>query len=525
MLANLTAMVGEPANSNSPRGSQVRCVYCRHVPPLAVSEALRTTDSSIHRVSVTRLLVFVAVAMSCGDANAAALPSPLTLTANQAASVARAFAPILVFHPLERYFPISPMMRLGHNVVPSGAGDGGDEARTTPDGLETWPTRVAGYGALSQADKLSRAALGYRVFSRLDHRDRLEIVVEYWCYYVYNEFTVRGTWLPYRVRDNHPHDLERLYLVLTPTEAAGASDDAPGEAWARRAFRIRRVVANAHDGSIPPNQYDVSDDDMLTPPLTVLVERGSHAMAPDVDHDGRFTPGVDSTAALKLQWGIRDTGATGSRYRASFMDDRDASSTRLCGPADANTTERDDCPRYALFQSDDVQSWFEQFELSSRDRSNVLGRSSWWVRTFGDVQLETLMVPSDPPDGKVLDAMVRRQIRGQNGFLVGLTGVTDSPAFIIGRRYFWNVGHRRAPDIAGEFVALLSVGRPVIEATLWGSYTVDAITNVVIGGGWFSERQLADVEAGTDLRVGRFTVRPTWRVREGRINARVTMTF
>ena len=104
------------------------------------------------------------------------------------------------------------------------------------DGLETRPTRVAGYGGLLQADKLSRAALGYRVFSRLDHRDRLEIVVEYWCYYVYNEFTVRGTWLPYRVRDNHPHDLERLYLVLTPTEAASASD--------------------AHDGSIPPNQYD-----------------------------------------------------------------------------------------------------------------------------------------------------------------------------------------------------------------------------------------------------------------------------
>jgi hypothetical protein len=91
MLANLTAMVGEPANSNSPRGSQVRCVY------------------------------------------------------------------------LERYFPISPMMRLGHNAVPSVAGDGGDEARTTRDGLETWPTRVAGYGALSQADKLSRAALGFRV--------------------------------------------------------------------------------------------------------------------------------------------------------------------------------------------------------------------------------------------------------------------------------------------------------------------------------------------------------------------------
>jgi hypothetical protein len=45
-------------------------------------------------------------------------------------------------------------------MPPFGRRGRGDEARTTPDGLETWPTRVAGYGALSQADKLSRAALG-----------------------------------------------------------------------------------------------------------------------------------------------------------------------------------------------------------------------------------------------------------------------------------------------------------------------------------------------------------------------------
>jgi hypothetical protein len=186
--------------------------------------------------------------MSRGEANAAALLAAPTLAADQAAAVARAFAPTLVFHPLEQYFPVSPMRRLGSGAVRSVARQVG-EAETAPAGLETWPTRVAAYGALPRSDKLHRAALGYRVFSRLD-RGRVEIVVEYWCYYVYNEFTVRGTWLPYRVRDNHPHDLERLYLVLTPTDAASGADDADGERWARRAFRIRSVVANAHDGSI-----------------------------------------------------------------------------------------------------------------------------------------------------------------------------------------------------------------------------------------------------------------------------------
>ena len=81
-----------------------------------------------------------------------------------------------------------------------------------------------------------------------------------------------------------------------------------------------------------------ADDESLIPPLTILVERGSHAMAPDLNHDGRFTPGVDSTAILKLQWGIRDRGSTWGPYRASFMDGRDssaASSMRASGRPDA----------------------------------------------------------------------------------------------------------------------------------------------------------------------------------------------
>ena len=408
-------------------------------------------------------------------------------------------------------------------MFPLGAGAVPPAAREVK--LETWSRRVAGYRELSLAEKLQRAALGYRVFSRLE-RGQTEIVVEYWCYYVYNAFTARGTWLPYRARDNHPHDLERLYLVLTPAGGAISDDGDEDEAWALGAFRIRRVVANAHDGSIPPNQYDVARGEALAPPLTMLVELGSHAMAPDINHDGRFTPDIDSTATRKLQWGIRDTGATGSRYRASFMDDRDASALRLCGPAGARGVEPDACPAYALYPADDLQSWFQGFELTDSDREDVLGRQSWLVRTFGDVRLETLMVPSDPPDGSELDRMVRRKVRGQAGFIAGLTGVAHSPALIFGRRYFWNVGPRRMPDIAAEGVVVFPFDRrPLLEGSIWGSYTVDAITNIIVGGGRFADRDFSDIAAGSDLRVGRFTLTPTWRVRERRLNVRVTRTF
>ena len=123
------------------------------------------------------------------------------------------------------------------------------------------------------------------------------------------------------------------------------------------------------------------------------------------------------------------------------------------------------------------------------------------------VRLETLMVPTDPPDGSVLDRRVRRKIRGQAGLSWGLrpstmTGLARRPTVLLER------GPPRVPDVAAEAIVVFPVDRrPLVEGTIWGLYTVDAITNLIVGGGWFSERQVADLAVGSDLRVGRFTVR------------------
>ncbi|PYR37546.1 MAG: hypothetical protein DMF90_06390 [Acidobacteria bacterium] len=243
-------------------------------------------------------------------------------------AIARAFAPMLVFHAEEHYFPISSMF-----LLPSERG-ADTEAPATPevhDQLGSAEERAARYKLLPQQDKLSRAAVGYRVFSRFK-RGQTEVIVEYWCHYVYNEFTIRGTWFPYRISGNHTQDLERLFLVLVPT-GDGPRTEAADEVWARAAFRIERIVANAHDGSVPPNEYDVRDGRLVEPPVTILVERGSHAMAPDINHDGRFTPGEDSTTNNKLLWGIRDAGRPWGWYRKSQMDARNPGRTvRLCNP-------------------------------------------------------------------------------------------------------------------------------------------------------------------------------------------------
>lgn len=455
------------------------------------------------------LLLWVAVLGLSASVFAADRSRPLLeLTTEQKTTLAHAFAPTLVFHLEEDYFPVSSF--------DSVKGDGP---------VEHWESRVAQYRALSQEDKLRRAALAYRVFSRV--RDgQTEVVVEYWCYYVYNAFTVRGAWLPYRVAGNHANDLERLYLVLRSTRPGSPVESGSDDAWARETFRIHAVVANAHDGSIPPNQYTARNGTSVALPVNVLVERGSHAMAPDLDNDGRFTPGIDSTDTRKLQWGIRDHGSTWGWYRRSYMDGRNESAVRLCGPTPEGGTPRTDCSPYALYQANELQRWFQDLQLSTADRHAVVGRTSWLVRTFGDIHVEELMVPKDPANGRVLDKMLHRRVSSESGFAAGFTTVDHSPAIVVGRRDFWEIASRRSPDVLTEIVGLLpSRGPALLETTVWGSYSLDAITNLMVGVGWFSEAKSLSPILGTEVRIGRFRVRPSWRLIDHGFDARITTSF
>ena len=74
-------------------------------------------------------------------------------------------------------------------------------------------------------------------------------------------------------------------------------------------------------------------------------------------------------------------------------------------------------------------------------------------------------------------------------------------------------------------VVASSGSRASVEATLWSSYSLDAVTNIVVGGGWFSNTGSGDLAAGIDFRIGRFRVRPTWRMRTLDFDARLTTTF
>jgi len=450
-------------------------------------------------------------------------PASLPLFSAEQTAIARAFAPVFIFHPDELFFPIS-------STFPMLLGTDRDSdtvaSSLAREQLGRAGERAARYAALPHESKMALAAVGYRVFTRFRHGET-EVVVEYWCHYVYNAFTIRGTWLPYRISGNHPQDLERLFLVLSPVPGAPRAADEPDEAWARRAFRIQRIVANAHDGSVPANEYEVKDDRAVDSPVTILVEKGSHAMAPDINHDGRFTPEVDSTRTRKLLWGIRDGGSTWGWFRSGQMDARDTDrSVRLCVRSASGETAGN-CASYRLYQIEDIQHWFDTLKLSAEDRREITGSTSFLKRTFSNVRVEELMVPHDPPDGRVLDRMLRRRPQSGQGIAAGFASLNNGPGFAVGPRLFRDIQSRRWPDVVAEGVALFPRGQnPVAKVSAFGSYAIDAMTNVLIGADWISRaNRSADVVTAIEFHIGMFVVRPSWRLGEGVFDSMVVAVF
>ena len=98
-------------------------------------------------------LVVTVVSALSHPARAHAGPPPVLSHAQQLA-LARAYAPTLVFHPQEQYFPTNVMSSV--DVI--GA-------------IGAWSSRVEQYRRRDTATKLGDAALAYRVFTRIkdDH--------------------------------------------------------------------------------------------------------------------------------------------------------------------------------------------------------------------------------------------------------------------------------------------------------------------------------------------------------------------
>ncbi len=158
-----------------------------------------------------------------------------------------------------------------------------------PTDVDIWQAiRPLAHGT-SRADyQAAYASLGDRRWSRCTSFVRTlsypgTWLIEYWFYYPFDE----GKSHP------HLHDSEHLFVEV---DKLGGT--------------VRNVFASDHDSFVANNLYStlVKDSPPVALPLFAMVELAKHAMAPDLNHDGRFTRGVDDNLHLEPYafWGLRD---------------------------------------------------------------------------------------------------------------------------------------------------------------------------------------------------------------------------
>ena len=126
------------------------------------------------------------------------------------------------------------------------------------------------------------------------------LTLEYYFYYLWD----------YGARC-HSNDLESVSMRLSMREL-----DKPAGSYA---VSLDSVVGAAHGSPWYANRLDLSKgvDDMSLPP-TLLVEEGKHAVAPDRNADGWYTPGYDVNDMPNDAWGVRDVMGSGYAWGNAY---------------------------------------------------------------------------------------------------------------------------------------------------------------------------------------------------------------
>lgn len=97
----------------------------------------------------------------------------------------------------------------------------------------------------------------------------------------------------------HQHDLENIeFEIVIEKEESGP----------RYRARVREVIGAAHGVHWYNNRLKLDDDEVKGAvfPITILVEQGKHASAPDKDGGGTYDHGTDINSRRNDAWGIRD---------------------------------------------------------------------------------------------------------------------------------------------------------------------------------------------------------------------------
>lgn len=184
----------------------------------------------------------------------------------------------------------------------------------------------------------------------------------------------------------HVHDLESTELEIF------LENDGPC-----RRLRVARVEALAHGNRWYSNILVVQPDTKF--PVTVFVEEGKHASAPDRNADGHYMRGYDVTERINDAWGVRDSLGQGVLLTAGYNAEMTKPRTdefrllppddpRLCVPARRSSTAgRASLGRYSLRPANRVPTC--NTPVNGRFLTDMMG-----YHGFGETELPT-QFPAD----------------------------------------------------------------------------------------------------------------------------------
>ena len=450
---------------------------------------------------VCRMVIACLLVCAARDARA--------LTPADELALAQAFAPTFLYHPDESLFPISPF-----DDSLSQAADVGPEDSSA----QLLEARIRAYDRQPLSWRLLHAAVFFRVVPVPSKGVQSHYRLEYWVYYVANRYRLVGGAIPFRADGNHPHDLEHVFLTV---ESLTPDATTPDQFW------LREVWGSAHDGSsMSNNHFAWSSFDSSPKRVRMIVELGSHAMAPDVDLDGRFTVTADSNGDRTFIWGIRDHGRSWSRYRADYADPRPEGVALELRPASSGgrSAECDGraCGTYVLRQAAALGVNESAAHTLVRATQDAYARKRWVARAFGDVDIRQLIAP---PDLSTQAApMADQPARTERGIAVGFTPVLSPATGFVSGRFAFNLGSGYAPKAMVNTTMLVLPNRTLGEVDVSAWYPLDTVTKLLIGVQartdlftWAPNRTSAYL--GAEFRLGRWR----WRIlaRDGRNQAPV----
>ncbi len=185
----------------------------------------------------------------------------------------------------------------------------------TPSPFNVWTgidDEVAGDSRFLSGDKNQREQALFEAYRRRFGSDvRTKPAAIYWTALSYPGTWLIEFWLYYpfdRGPGGHLHDSEHVFVEV---------DKLGGF--------VRQVIGTAHGALTANNIYRttaIPDVPPILLPLYVIVEKGKHASAPDIDRDGAFSVAADVNVVTDRAkvWGIRDDMPISNIHLRSYED-------------------------------------------------------------------------------------------------------------------------------------------------------------------------------------------------------------